>query len=235
MKILIEGAEDKLAAQLHKFRNGYSTTYAALLKVPTGLLDKLDKGIAFLDFVLDMQSKIQTGSSTFTSYKNLVLHGHGTDVLGALPALPVYPTTPAPPPVCDANVAGLLREIAQVCVNSGNLTEDIAKALGLFEDPAVVSLADGTPDLTLKSMSGGHPMLHTILNGYDAFEVWKDSGKGVGFIFHNVSTASDYSDQSALPALGVEEIWKYKIIFRYQNQQIGHWSTTISVAVKGNV
>ncbi len=235
MKILIEGAEDKLAAQLHKFRNGYSTTYAALLKVPTNLLDKLDKGSLFLDFVLDMQSKIHTVSSTFTSYKNLVLHGHGTDVLGALPVLTIYPTTPAPPPICDANVAGILREIAQVCVNSGNLTEDIAKALGLFEDPTVVSLASGTPDLSLKSMSGGHPMLHTVLNGYDGFEVWKDSGIGAGFVFHNVSTSSDFTDQSALPALGVEVVWKYKIIYRLKNLQIGNWSATISVAVKGNV
>ncbi len=233
MRILIESSEDKLAVQLHKFRNGYSSEYALLLKVPTALLDKLDKGIAFLDFVLDMNSKIHTGSTTFTSYKNLVLHGHGTDVLGALPELPVYPTIK--PPVCDANIEGLLREIAQVCVNSGKLTEDIAKALGIFDEPSTTVLASGTPGLSLKSMSGGHPMLHTVLNGYDAFEVWKDSGKGAGFIFHNVSTASDYSDQSALPALGVEEIWKYKIIFRYQNLQIGHWSQTISVAVKGNV
>ena len=233
MKILIEGSEDKLVVQLHKFRTGYTTEYAALLKVPTDLLDKLDKGSNYLDFVLDMQGKIHTSSTTFTSYKNLVLHGHGADILGALPVLPVYPTVK--PPVCEANVQGILREVAQICVNSGNLTEDMAKALGLFEDPTVVSLENGTPDLSLKSMSGGHPMLHTILNGYDAFEVWKDSGKGVGFIFHNVSTASDYSDQSALPALGVEEIWKYKIIFRYQNLQIGHWSQTISVAVKGNV
>ena len=233
MKILIEGAEDKLAAQLHKFRSGYTTTYAALLKVPTDLLDKLDKGSIFLDFVLDMQSKIHTGSTTFTSYKNLVLHGHGTDVLGALPVLPIYPTVK--PPICDANVEALLREIAQVCVNSGNLTEDIAKALGLFEDPTVVSLANGTPDLSLKSMSGGHPMLHTILNGYDGFEIWKDSGTAAGFVFHNVSTAADFTDQAALPALGVEVIWKYKIIYRHQNLQIGNWSTTISVAVKGNV
>ena len=233
MRILIESSEEKLAVQIRKFRNGYSSAYAALLKVPTDLLDKLDKGSNYLDIVLEMQGKIHTSSTTFTSYKNLVLHGNGADILGALPVLPIYPTVK--PPVCEANVEGLLREIAQACVNSGNLTEDIAKALGLFEDPAVVLLENGTPALLLKSMSGGHPMLHTILNRYDAFEVWKDSGKGVGFIFHNVSTASDYSDQSALPALGVEEIWKYKIIFRYQNLQIGHWSTTISVVVKGNV
>ena len=85
----------------------------------------------------------------------------------------------------------------------------------------------------MKVMSAGHPTLHTAIGGYDGFEIWKDAG--TGFVFLNVSNGPNYIDNSALPASGVEVIWRYKIIYRYKNVQIGNWSNTISVAVKGSV
>jgi hypothetical protein len=83
-------------------------------------------------------------------------------------------------------------------------------------------------------MSAGHPTLHTKLNGYEGYEIWKDAGTGT-FAFLNVSPGPDFTDTSALPAAGVEAIWRYKIIYRYKGVQIGYWSVTISVAVKGSV
>lgn len=162
----------------------------------------------------------------------MLISGKGGGVLGALPALVAYPTTPAPP-VCLADLESLFRDIIQQCVKSGNLTEDIAKALDIFEEVTAATLETGTPDLSLKAMSAGHPTLHTTIGNYDGYEVWKDSG--AGFVFLNVSSSPNYIDSSALPAFGVETIWRYKIIYRYKNVQIGNWSNTISVAVKGSV
>ncbi len=93
--------------------------------------------------------KIHTLSVTFTGYKDLLISDKGGGVLGELPPLVVYPTTPAPPPVCLADLIALFREIIQQCVKSGNLTEDIAKALGIFEEPVLAKLVEGTPNLTL--------------------------------------------------------------------------------------
>lgn len=230
IRTIVESGDAELAKQIRNFVVEYPK-HKDELKVSESKIIDLAEGSAYLDFILDIQTKVHTSSSTFTSYKNLVRHGKGTDVLGAKPALTVYPLVV--PPICNANVEGLFRDIIQESVNSGNLTEDVAKALGIFAEASTTVLADGTPGLSLKSMSGGHPTLHTKLDGYDGFEIWKDAS--TGFVFHNVSTSPDYVDQSPLPALGVEEIWKYKIIYRYQNLQIGHWSATISVAVKGNV
>ena len=230
MKTLVEKGDVELATQIRNFLSAYPD-HKDEMKVLASKIVDLEKGSIYMDFFLDIQNKVHTTSSTLTSYKNMIRHGKGNDILGAKPALTVYPLVV--PPICNANVEGLFRDIIQDCVNSGNLTEDVAKALGIFAEASTTVLADGTPAVSLKSMSGGHPSLHTKLEGYDAYEIWKDAGKG--FVFHNVSTASDFSDYSPLPALGVEEIWKYKIIFRYQNLQIGHWSATISVAVNGNV
>ena len=230
IRTLVESGDVELATQIRNFLNEYPNQKDEMKVLAFKILD-LAKGSAYMDFFLDIMGKVHTSSSTLTSYKNMIRHGKGADVLGTKPVLTVYQLVV--PLICNANVEGLFRDIIQDCVNSGNLTEDIAKALGIFAESSTTVLADGTPDLSLKSMSGGHPMLHTILTGYDAYEIWKDSG--TGFVFQNVSTTSDYTDQSPLPALGVEAVWKYKIIYRSKNLQIGHWSTTLSVAVKGNV
>ncbi len=230
MKTFIEKSEEKLSTQLIKFCGAYPT-YAGVLNANAAKITNLNSGNLFLIFILMIQGKLQTLSTTFTAYKDLFVSGKGGGVLGALPALTVYPTTP--PPIALADLVSLFREVIQQCVKSGNLTEDIAKALGIFEEVSAVTLGDGTPGLHLKSMSAGHPTLHTTLADYEGYEVWKDSG--AGFVFLNVSIGPNYTDTSALPAAGVEVIWKYKIIFRYKNQQIGHWSATLSVAVKGSV
>ena len=208
-------------------------TYESDLNAHADDMIELNKGSVFMTFVLGIQAKNQTSAIAFTAYKDLMRSGKGGGVLGALPVLTAYPTTPAPPPVCNADVESLFRKVAQQCVRSGKLTEDIAKALGIFEEVTTATLETGTPDLSLKVMSAGHPTLHTAIGGYDGFEIWKDAG--TGFVFLNVSNGPNYIDNSALPASGVEVIWRYKIIYRYKNVQIGNWSNTISVAVKGSV
>jgi len=233
MRTFVESAEDKLSAQIVGFCSNYTPAYASLLNVNSTDMVNLNKGSVFLVFILMMMGKVQTLATTFTAYKDLLLTGKGGGVLGVLPVLTVYPTTPAPPPVALADLISLFRDIIQQCVKSGNLTVDMAKALGIYEEPPVVALGDGTPVLALKSMSAGHPTLHTVIGDYEGFEVWKDSG--AGFVFLNVSTGPNYTDNSALPAAGVNVIWIYKIIYRLKNAQIGNWSNVISVAVKGSV
>ena len=230
MKILIQSTDEKITLQLAHFCANYSV-YADLLKVDPDKITLLTKGSVYMTFVMGMQNKVQASSITFTSYKDLARGGNGTDILGALPVLPKYPDTV--PPVCNANVEALLRDVTQQCVKSGKLSDDIAKALGIFYDPILQNLEEGTPDLSLKSMSAGHPTLHATLKDYEGFEIWKDAG--IGFVFLNVSTSANFTDTAALPAVGVEVIWKYKVIYRYKNAQIGNWSATISVAVKGSV
>ena len=228
MRTYIESTEEKLGPQLANFCIIY-LNYVGLLGADVTDMVNLNKGSAFLTFILGMQTKIQTLATTFTAYKDLLLTGKGGGVLGALPVLTVYPTTT--PPVALSDLISLFRKVIQQCVSSGNLTEDIAKALGIFEEAAVVTLEVVTPVLSLKYISAGHPNIHTKVGDYDAFEVWKDTGSG--YVFLNVSTSSDFLDNSPLPAAGVDAVWNYKVILRLKNVQVGNWSNVLSVAVKG--
>jgi hypothetical protein len=174
---------------------------------------------------------MQTAGISFTSFKNLLRNGNGTDAISGYPTMPVYPAVM--PPLCDANVEELFREVIQECEDSGNLSETIAKALGIFAEPATDTMGSGTPNLTIKMIGGGHPQLHCTMGSYEGYEIWKDIG--AGFMRYDVSSSPNYVDMATLPAVGTNVIWNYKVIYRYKNLQIGNWSVIVSIAVSGSL
>jgi len=62
-------------------------------------------------------------------------------------------------------------------------------------------------------------------------EIWADRGDGKGFAFLAVDTVPDYVDTAALPATAAT--WKYKAIYRLNDEQVGQWSAVASIAVGG--
>ena len=43
----------------------------------------------------------------------------------------------------------------------------------------------------------------------------------------------DYLDTAALPAAGTSAVWKYKAIYRLNDEQVGQWSDIASISVMG--
>ena len=46
-------------------------------------------------------------------------------------------------------------------------------------------------------------------------------------------TVPDYLDTAPLPAPGQTALWKYKAIYRLNDEQVGLWSNEVSLAVRG--
>ena len=230
IKTYIESTDPKFKTQLNGFCENYST-YESELGVLDSKITALYAGNAVVQVIFSQQEKMQTGSYTFTAFKNLIRNGNGSDATSTYPLLPVYPAVM--PPMCDANVEELFKEVIQDCQDSGNLSELIAKALGIFAEDVVDTMSSGTPNLTVKMAGGGHPQLHCTMGDYEAYEIWKDTG--TGFIRYDVSSAPNYVDMATLPAVGTNVIWNYKVIYRYKNVQIGNWSVVVSIAVSGSL
>jgi hypothetical protein len=57
-----------------------------------------------------------------------------------------------------------------------------------------------------------------------SLELWKGWGDGKGFVLLTYTISTDYADLSPLPAAGVSAVWKYKGIYRLNDQQVGQWS-----------
>jgi hypothetical protein len=66
----------------------------------------------------------------------------------------------------------------------------------------------------------------------DGIEIFVDRGDGV-FVFLDMDTVPDYLDKSPLPASGTSVVWKYKAIYRLNDQQVGQWSAVASISVMG--
>jgi len=224
----IESTDLKFKIQLAGFCSVYPE-YASLLNVDADRMTELNKGNAVVQVIFGKHEALQTFAVGFTAYKELLRRGNATDVLSAYPTMPVYPTVM--PPLCNENVEAEFRIVIQECIDSGNLSEAIAKALGIFAEPLVDVLSEGTPNLTVKIVGGGHPALHCTMGDYEGFEVWKDTG--TGFVRFDVSISPNYVDMSPLPSSGTDVIWTYKVIYRLKNVQVGNWSISIPIAVKG--
>jgi hypothetical protein len=223
----VEQTDTKFRIQLGNFCNLYPTYIDELNVLPAKMV-RLNKGNAVVQVIFPQQEKLATFGTGFTSYKNLLRWGNNGEVLTAFPTMPTYPETL--PALCEANIESLFKEILQDCVDNG-MTEATAKILGVFAEDVTVLLGEGTPNFSLKLAGGGHPLLHCTIKGYDGFEIWKDTG--TGFIRFDVSTSPNYMDMTPLPPAGTDVIWRYKIIYRYQNLQIGNWSPIIPIAIKG--
>ncbi len=231
MLLHIETTEQKLIQQILRFLNKYPS-HAAILLVLASKIIRLNKGALYMEFIIKENNIVQYFAEGYTAYKNRVRHGSATiGILGAAPVMPEYPTIM--PELSEDDIEGLFREVLQDCVNSGHLSEEIAADLGILDLGIPEVLEEGTPKLTGKLGTGGHPILHTFIGVYSGYQIWKDIGKG--YLLLTVSTTANYTDISALPIMGSGEVWKYKIIYVYKNVPIGNWSNECTISVIGHV
>ena len=230
MRTTIADNEIGLCTELDTFCREYPN-YKDILNIDTVVISDLIKTNAVVQMVTVQNSKVQLGANTFTAFKNLLLRGNASDTIGGYPTLVTYPTVM--PPICAENVEAQLRHVIQLIVATGKLTEEMGIALGIVKLINLSDLTLGTPDLSVKKSSGGHPEVHCTMGDYDDYEIWKDSG--TGFALLTVSSKPKFSDITVLPAAGAHALWIYKTIYRYKNIQIGNWSQAVSIAVYGTV
>jgi len=71
---------------------------------------------------------------------------------------------------------------------------------------------------------------------------WKKSGmdgivfpadRGTGFGFFAIDTIPDYTDTAPMPPAGQSAVWKYKAIYRLNDERAGQWSDVVSLPVMG--
>jgi len=93
-----------------------------------------------------------------------------------------------------------------------------------------VSASIGTPRGAVRE-SGvpSHPPV--AVGKADALEIHVDRGDGKGFAFLAIDTVPGYIDTAPIPA--TPAVWKYKAIYRKNDERIGQWSAVVSVGLGG--
>lgn len=155
---------------------------------------------------------------------------------GSVQTLPAFTAPALPNGTASVNPGALDRLFAlvQSIKEGGKLTDTISTNLRL------TGTAQAGPDLaTLQpvisaSASGSSVNVKWGWGGHGAFlescEIQVDRGTGYGLL--TIDTTPNYTDTQAFPA-GQSALWKYKAIYRQDDQRVGVWSEVVTVAVAG--
>ncbi len=207
------------AGELPNHNTAVGVTAAELASVQADAL--------YFDYVMGGQQAFAAAALQWTAFKNKARNGTGAS-MGALPVAPAPGTPPAPvAPGIFKRVATL---VARIKKHSG-YTDAIGQALDIIG--AEQTFDPNTLKPVLKTeLQAGHPAVLWTKGHADALEIWVDRGTGTS-AFLAMDTVPDYVDTFALPAPGQTALWKYKAIYRLNDEQVGQWSDVVSQAVQG--
>ena len=168
----------------------------------------------------------QNYAHKWTAYKNLLWDGGSGD--SSWPDAPVIEPNPSQS-VTPGISARLSTLVARIKAHP-NYTEAIGQDLHIIGAQIVLDTSSWKPVLSIK-YSAGHPVIVWTKGHADAIEIWADRGDGNGFVLFVVNNRPDTGDNTPLPAAGVN--WKYKAIYRLNDEQVGQWSDVLSILAGG--
>ncbi len=202
-------------------------THASIVGVSAAEVTGVTDDAACFSYVLDAKNQFSDAAQQWTAYKNAARNGTAT----ALGPLPVAPTLGTAPTVV---APGIFTRVAALCARikkHSGYTEAIGQDLDIIGAEQTVDVNAAKPVLKL-TLQAGHPNVGWQKGGFDGVEIMVDRGTGT-FAFLAIDTVPDYLDTAALPAAGQSAVWKYKAIYRLNDEPVGQWSDVVSLAVTG--
>ena len=206
-------------------------TRLAISPATTQVMAQAADAAAF-DYTLRGQQVIIAAGQEATAAKNRLRDGDPEK-----PNLAVNLAFPGTPGVAPTAVTpGVVTRFRLFVAFLNGLTgfaEDIAQALKITG-----SQQTGPDTATVKPLlplilQGGHVFVDWGWGGFgaflDALEMHVDRGDGRGFVLLTIDTRPGYLDTEPMPAAPGR--WKYKGIFRKDDQRVGLWSDVAEAAV----
>jgi hypothetical protein len=82
-------------------------------------------------------------------------------------------------------------------------------------------------------MDSGHPVLKWVKGKFQGVDIYKDSG--TGWVKKERDLMSPWVDTDPLPLAGQTAVWKYKMVYVFDDKTTGTYSDEVTVTVYGNV
>ena len=230
--------QDKAALFIHVRTNlpGFFTRLS-ITAATAQVVTQSNDALAF-DFLCTTQRAIIASGQEATNAKNRLRDGDrcegepGHDV-AAQPRRLVAAPPPAPPAfgAVTPGVVTRFRNFVKWVRALPGYAQDIGEALRIIGDESTdADPATLKPTLPL-TITGGHVRIGWKWDGLsgqvDALEIHVD--RGTGFVLLTVDTRPTYIDTEPFPAAGGK--WKYKGIFRKDDQRVGQWSDVSEISV----
>jgi len=200
-------------------------TYAPTVGVTAAEVTQTAADALYFSYVCDAHNQHTKTTHDWTAYKTALRSGN------TLGAMPVTPALGPPPPAVPPNIFGRASALAARIKKHPAYTDAIGQDLGIIGAEQSVDVTTLKPVLAL-SLQAGHPNVGWTKQGMDSLEIWVDRGTGT-FAFLTMVTLPNYVDNAPLPASGASAVWKYKAIYRLNDEQVGQWSDVATIGVMG--
>ena len=243
MADFVEGTDVGFSQQLKDSATGLNT-HGALLGFTVAEIDEAKDDSKLFDYVMDRLSENVAYSKDLTDFKNLARKGDGTVLLPA--AIPQPAAFPLPlPTAVAAGIEGRFRKRAAKAKADKNYTVGIGQACRFEATHGTFNPNSGSPTLKVDLTHAGHPHIQFNKGQWQGAEIHKMviSNGGGNPPVPNPQDPSfkklervfghDYIDPTELPANGATELWAYKVIHLYANEQVGEWSLVKFITVGG--
>lgn len=213
-------------AWLNTFSNRIGQ-YAQSLGLTAAEITSVQHDAAMYAYVVQLYNLSQQYTLALSQLKKALRSSPVQSAAAAFPTPPAIGTAPPAVPNGIFNrIATLVGRIKQSPVYSQTMGED----LGIVIPTSTINPNDMTPNLTVR-IDAGHPLLRWKKGEADGVVIYVDRRDGNGFVplVHTVKT--NYLDVAALPANNFAATWDYKARYFIGDDEVGNFSTVISINV----
>ncbi|MFT3933615.1 MAG: hypothetical protein QM726_08385 [Chitinophagaceae bacterium] len=189
-----------------------------------------DVGNIYDDFMYRLHAveKVTSYSKFWTAYKNALRDGINPGATVQAPAPLDFGRPPvAAEPGGFTRIAAIVKKIKSLKTYSDADGQD----LQIVGTTTPVDFSTLTPKVSIQAGNAGMPEIVWNKQGMDGVAIYKDSGNGSGFTLYDLDNHPNWTDKHTLPTTAT--LWKYKLIYRLDDEEVGQWSVVLSINVGG--
>lgn len=228
---LPRGEADKLS-WLKNFANKLGI-YATKYGITAAEVADMQNSAAFYDYWLNYSLQNGEYNKKLTKYRAELREGIEPGATASV--APVPPTFAAAPTSVAPGIFVRASSLAVIIKKRAAYTQADGEDLGIegAEDSSSAAKieAETKPVISVRLIQGGKPEIVWTKSGFDGIDIYVDRGNGQ-FVFLASDSYPNNTDNAPLPATGAA-LWKYKAIYRLDDEPIGSYSDIISIAVGG--
>ena len=204
-------------------------TYATVLDITLAEQTSLDNDDAMFEYiVITMHPAYKTKVQDITAFKNIMRDGPlGTPT----PPIPVAPTLPAAPTVVDSGIFPRVAKFVQRLKNHPNYTENIGEDLGIVGAEMTFNPLELKPELK-GDLDANRPKIIWKKGPFaDSIDLYVDRQLDDNYEYLTNDSEPDYIDTYTMPADVASAVYRYKGIYRIDDEQVGQYSDPITITV----
>jgi hypothetical protein len=136
-------------------------------------------------------------------------------------------------PIVSLHIEQRYRDVAKKVKGTAGYDKADGKAMGIESVFTAVDYTKGKPEPTV-ALNGGFAELKVHFHHFKVINIYKNTGgAGYGTTPFKTIHHSPFIDKSPLPALGVTRNDCYKMVYVYQDNEVGTFSDELCIAVTG--